>query len=534
MQWVWVSSTLVFLGLFITFLILYLHERGTVRAGTVQATTATTTSRLSPPAAASLGTNKKSTAEILFAPPANLEKLATKARAQFRCSRIDYAGDHLGRSPPLLTIVTRSWNRPDRLERCIDTVSHMIHKDFEHVILQDTQGGGMLLAETALYAFRDQFRGAFICHLDDDDRLSNLSLVDDLARVVQSNPNVKAIVYKVWHADQNRVLPLHWHRFPVEGEITTSNLAVHRDTYLEHIRAVARKHAGDYTFLHNVLVGVAHPEEIVWLDGTYFSITSKTPPPPHLVTVELKGGLGNQLFEVATAYAYARDQGKELVMDRSARSVGDRSTYFDSLLKWVKRLEQTPQWTSYQEPGFAYQAIPRLHGHVRLQGYFQSAQYFDRYRNDLRDLIMGSDAKPDRSARHVSLHVRRGDYLNHPLHTVQPLDYYQRALQEVSGRLDSGPLDVHVFSDDLPWCRAHLPRLSVEAEFTFIEDGDEVEQLKAMAGSRHHVIANSSFSWWGAYLSRPEGGSITVAPRQWFNDPSMAWQDVYLPEWTVL
>ncbi len=164
---------------------------------------------------------------------------------------------------------------------------------------------------------------------------------------------------------------------------------------------------------------------------------------------------------------------------------------------------------------------------VYLSGYWQSEQYFidvesiirndftlgrplsrtaERYRNEMR---MNS----------VSIHVRRGDYARNPaitkVHGLVPVDYYRAATARIGGDNPTA----FIFSDDLAWARENL-HLGVATVFVDLNgDGTEHDELQLMASCTHHVIGNSTFGWWGAWLGeRPE--TSVVAPRKWFVDPA--------------
>ena len=160
---------------------------------------------------------------------------------------------------------------------------------------------------------------------------------------------------------------------------------------------------------------------------------------------------------------------------------------------------------------------------VRLSGYFQSPRYFADAEAQIR-----AELAPPPEAGHaatlaqrigestsVSLHVRRTDYtLSHfaSVHGLCAPDYYAAAVAELSQRL--GPLEIFVFSDDIAWAQANL---DLGQPATFVSDGrvSDLGELWLMSLCRHHVIANSTFSWWGAWLS-PNPDKIVIAPRKWF------------------
>lgn len=135
--------------------------------------------------------------------------------------------------------------------------------------------------------------------------------------------------------------------------------------------------------------------------------------------------------------------------------------------------------------------------------YFQDPKYFERYEEDIKTLF-GSDITP---IDMVSIHVRLGDYVDNPFY-VQLLetDYYEKAMEHFPGA------EFLVFSDD----NIIASSLFHGKQFVFCYEKDEIKAMNMMAGCKGHIIANSSFSWWAAYL----GGGKTVAPsvEHWYTD----------------
>jgi len=132
----------------------------------------------------------------------------------------------------------------------------------------------------------------------------------------------------------------------------------------------------------------------------------------------------------------------------------------------------------------------------------------------------------------VSLHVRRGDYtLAAEGNIALPLDYYHRAIDLIRQRFDDPVF--FIFSDDIEFARKNLP---AGMRQVFVEGNDDLsshEDLRLMAACQHHIIANSSFSWWGAWLN-PSSEKVVVAPRHWLLSPESAFEDLLPPTWYAL
>ncbi len=262
-----------------------------------------------------------------------------------------------------------------------------------------------------------------------------------------------------------------------------------------------------------------------------------------LVSVQLQGGLGNQLFQIATAYAYSRRTDKKLVADHATTSTAPRPTYFDTIFPWVAD-EEMKDSTEVAERAFAFAPLSVVPGNVLLTGYFQSSKYFEAFRSELLFHLRKPELLPQdhplvaallqhkRTDRYVSLHVRRGDYVGHSKHPTQTLEFYQKAWEQISAR-EHAPLHLVIFSDDLAWCREHL-NLNNTTDCTYVDFlSHDYQELQLMSLCDHHIIANSSFSWWGAYLDNKSYG-ITVAPANWFQSEISEWKDLYCRHWLVV
>ena len=181
-------------------------------------------------------------------------------------------------------------------------------------------------------------------------------------------------------------------------------------------------------------------------------------------------------------------------------------------------LEVREARSTYQEPEFHYIPIPYSPG-MMLVGYFQSEKYFDTQ-------LVQEAFQPNKCIQEhlhklneafdidnaVSIHVRRGDYLNlSDHHLVLPVEYYIAAVEQFPGR------ELAIFSDDPNWCKEVLcPVLAPYCiEVGVIQGADETIDLYAMARCKDHIIANSSFSWWSAFLGVNPDRRV-IAPKQWF------------------
>lgn len=252
-------------------------------------------------------------------------------------------------------------------------------------------------------------------------------------------------------------------------------------------------------------------------------------------------GLGNQMFCIATTLALAYKNETTAVFPdlRTEHYEYYGRTIFHLLDKkgnknFVKYEFKEPPYTStfYHELPFAES--------MKLTGYFQSYKYFDC----CRDLILSKFSIPEDMDRKimskygniidentVSLHIRRGDYLQFSNHYQKlGLDYYQEALKLVAN--DNSK--ILIFSDDIEWCKHNLDFIENNSVI-FVENQTDVEDLWLISKIKNNIIANSTFSWWAAYLNNNNDKKI-VCPKKWFGparskDNELETKDLFPKEW---
>ena len=283
------------------------------------------------------------------------------------------------------------------------------------------------------------------------------------------------------------------------------------------------------------------------------------------VVVGLSGGLGNQMFQYAAGRSLAVRIGVPLVLDlswfcgQSERRFALSSFNIDAeqgsqcpwLLprgqaiasrlsrRWLPRIMGVPVW---RETHFNYSSdFAALSEPLFLEGYWQSERYFREIRSlllqeftlreslspactKLVEEINGCDA--------ICVHVRRGDYLSNPVaakvHGTCSLDYYRDGIGELCQGLVKPRC--FVFSDDLAWVRASIV---VDCPMTVVDvnaPNDVHLDLALMVACRHFLIANSSLSWWGAWLGNHAGKKV-IAPKRWFLTPDKDTRDLLPESW---
>jgi hypothetical protein len=293
-----------------------------------------------------------------------------------------------------------------------------------------------------------------------------------------------------------------------------------------------------------------------------------------MIIVRMLGGLGNQMFQHAVGTALARHHQCELRWDLAAygrlssqrpfelkRVFGlDLLEADESSLRLVLGWRGHPAvktmfdhryltWarpkTYIAEPHFQYwPSLWSLHNSVYLDGYWQSEKYFKATSHSIHNAFAFSLPLSDRNqdladkisaCNSVSVHVRRGDYVSSPstnqVHGCCSLEYYRQAAIRVLDQV----IDAHffVFSDDPEWVRANL---ALPASCTYIghnQGATSYCDMQLMSMCQNHIIANSSFSWWGAWLSKAPD-KLVIAPKQWFRRNLVDTSDLYCSEWVQL
>jgi hypothetical protein len=273
--------------------------------------------------------------------------------------------------------------------------------------------------------------------------------------------------------------------------------------------------------------------------------------------VILTGGLGNQFFQYAAAAAIASRSESDIEIDDSfyqrrhqrhrtleitqfpisGRLRRDRQPTFLQAMKSSWGRFAGNDLKSYREPHLHFdEGTLSLQAPISIQGYFQSERYFQAIAPSIREQFrVPRPMNPkvlaigDQLHEAATLHIRRGDYVssekNRSIYAQCTLDYYRAAVE----RLPSD-VPVYVLSDDMDWVRRNF---KIPHRLNFPESETALEDLWLMTQARHHVIANSTFSWWGAWLAKATDG-IKIAPRKWFCDETINDIDLVPPHWLRL
>ncbi len=273
-----------------------------------------------------------------------------------------------------------------------------------------------------------------------------------------------------------------------------------------------------------------------------------------MIIIQLLGGLGNQMFQYAAAKALSLEKKQQLVIDTTAfdtyklhqfglNTFATKLKFYNFISKSRAKLNKFfGNFTAYKEKQFNYNAdfFDQKTTTIYLEGYFQSELYFKKYENEIRaDFEITAPLKEKTIAlihkmKHenaVSIHIRRGDYLQHDIHNTDKTEYYALATQYIETKI-SNPI-YYLFSDDMSWVKDNF-KTNFETHYVDFNDAaTNYEDLKLMSSCKHNIIANSSFSWWSAWLNA-NPNKIVIAPQKWFNDKSRDYSNVLPENWIKL
>ena len=251
-------------------------------------------------------------------------------------------------------------------------------------------------------------------------------------------------------------------------------------------------------------------------------------PDVYYITNVMAGGLGNMMFQVAAAYALGQEFGHKYILNPNHTGTLHRPPldYKETVFKNLESLNDTMDFYKATQDSFHYEEIKLPTSNILLDGYFQSYKYFAKYQRQIRDLFSFELPLKYDTTNKVSIHVRRGNYTNLSQHHHNlKLEYYLNAIDYFKG------YEFLVFSDDVEWCKQNF----IGSEFTFVEGQSDVEDLYTMSKCSHNIIANSTFSWWGAWLN-DNIEKVVVYPDKWFGplNQHFSTYDMFPPEWICL
>jgi hypothetical protein len=256
-----------------------------------------------------------------------------------------------------------------------------------------------------------------------------------------------------------------------------------------------------------------------------------------MIITKLQGGLGNQLFQWAYGKSLAVKHNTNLFLDTSfySNQIGNTPRSYE-LNKFPnfnhQNTEVEPKSTIKVNDNFYHNELSYNQDYnYELDGFWQSEKYFLNISDLVREQLQPTNQIIEKLKKHIngnsiSLHIRRTDYVtSNGYHPVQSIDYYNKAL-EIIGDYDQ----LLIFSDDINWCKENLNYKNM----VFIENQTNIEDMWLMSLCNHNIIANSSFSWWGAWLNKNED-KIVIAPKNWFGDfTNLNSLDIFANNWITI
>lgn len=272
----------------------------------------------------------------------------------------------------------------------------------------------------------------------------------------------------------------------------------------------------------------------------------------------LSGGLGNQMFQYA-AYLSLKLSGKDVRLDTSLYNVRsmhngfELNRVFDIKDKVINRghpyvdflraiLKYRKSWCCLEEPGI-YTDLAACNKLI-IKGDWQSEKYFLQIEKEVRTtytfngIDFNNETLAERMLKQnsVSIHVRRGDYYNIPENAklfanICNEEYYKNAIKIICSKVESPVF--YAFSNDVPWLQSFFSNLDMDINYHIITSNkgmDSYKDMYLMSRCRHNIIANSSFSWWGAWLNdNPE--KIIIAPKEWNHRDPQTYKNLIPKQW---
>ena len=257
----------------------------------------------------------------------------------------------------------------------------------------------------------------------------------------------------------------------------------------------------------------------------------------NLISCNLMGGLGNQIFQAAHALSQGMKHNREVVfVPRSWTPMQGRDAhnYVNNIFRNLKFVDNIDGFEKVTEGPWEYSEVNPSENNTTFDGYFQSSKNFHGFDDHIRTVFSPTEEfisemyqkHPELNQENtLSVHIRRGDcFMNPDIHPIATEKYVKRALKEIGNYSH-----VFVFSDDKNWVKENLKFENV----TYVEDED-YRELWLMSLCKNHIIVNSTFSWWGSFLNSNTNKKI-VAPSIWFGPRGpQNYKDIYESNWIVL
>lgn len=274
-----------------------------------------------------------------------------------------------------------------------------------------------------------------------------------------------------------------------------------------------------------------------------------------MIVTRIIGGLGNQMFQYAIGRNLAIQKATNLQLDTSAfkkyklhqYSLDEFNLSYTEAnelevlkIKFFKLIKNKKYIKEKDEHTYNFS---KLNNDIFLEGYWQNEYYFigikhiltkefGSLRKPMRDKVKNIKKTINSHNHSVSVHIRRGDYINNPktsnTHGNCSLDYYHKAINEIIKK--TARPTFFCFSDDIDWVKKNLKINAATFYPSELGSRTNIEDLYLMSKCRHHIIANSTFSWWGAWLGEYEN-SVIIGPKKWFVAEDMKHLNIMPVRW---
>jgi len=252
-------------------------------------------------------------------------------------------------------------------------------------------------------------------------------------------------------------------------------------------------------------------------------------------TADLMGGLGNQMFQIAHAYA----QSKRSKVDLKFRKKSKTNNQGNTPEKYLKNIYRNIKFEDFDNTDLIHRSnwdfkeiSPNPNYSIEFQGYFQSSKNFYGYDKEIKNLFHPSSFFIEKinlkynniiNDKNIIIHIRRGDYLKFPyIHPVIDVSYIEKCLEQINNFKD-----IYIVTDDKSWVKQNLKFI----EFKLVDDLEDYEDLWLLSLFKNIIMSNSSFSWWGSFLNCVEDPNIFV-PNMWFGpNGEKNIDDIYEKNW---
>jgi hypothetical protein len=242
-----------------------------------------------------------------------------------------------------------------------------------------------------------------------------------------------------------------------------------------------------------------------------------------MLTIKLQGGLGNQLFQLGFLDYISKITGKEKYICElhSPSTVHSQNQYYETIFQeWTSLYKNIPATIIHEHPHMIKQEWTTHSGNICYMGYFQRYEYMDLIKDEFIGKLKFNTSileKYPEISNKIFIHIRGGDYLTIPYHNVCNKEYYDKAINHFNS-------EFVIFTNDIPYAKTILPNTQIIEE-------NELDTLYLMSKAKGGICANSSFSWWGAYLN---SNRKIIIPSKWVNDETFHHETYRVPGWIVI